>query len=66
MELLSPAGSYQHAIAAFKAGSDAIYIGGKSFSARMSAENFSDEEIIKLMVEFIMKFDPKMDFDPFN
>ena len=24
------------------------------------------EEIIKLMVEFIMKFDPKMDFDPFN
>ena len=49
MELLSPAGSYQHAIAAFKAGSDAIYIGGKSFSARMSAENFSDEEILKII-----------------
>ena len=24
------------------------------------------EEIIQLMVEFIMKFDPNMDFDPFN
>lgn len=24
------------------------------------------EEIIQLMVEFIMKFDPQMDFDPFN
>lgn len=49
MELLSPAGSFQHAIAAFKAGSDAIYIGGKSFSARMSAENFSNEEILEII-----------------
>ena len=49
MELLSPAGNYQAAFSAFNAGSDAIYVGGKSFSARMSAENFSDEEMIKII-----------------
>ena len=48
MELLSPCGSYQHALAAFKSGADAIYIGGKNFSARMNCENFSDDEIVKI------------------
>ena len=43
MELLSPSGNYSSALNAFNAGSDAIYIGGKAFSARMNAENFSDE-----------------------
>lgn len=45
MELLSPGGNYQAALIALNAGADAVYIGGKSFSARMSAENFSDEEM---------------------
>lgn len=49
MELLSPSGNYSSALSAFNAGSDAIYIGGKAFSARMSAENFSDEEMIKII-----------------
>ena len=45
MELLSPAGNLQSAYSAFKGGADAIYLGGKQFSARASADNFSDEEI---------------------
>ena len=49
MELLSPSGNYSSALSAFNAGSDAIYIGGKAFSARMNAENFSDEEMIKII-----------------
>ena len=49
MELLSPAGNYKNALTAFNAGADAIYIGGKAFSARMSAENFSNEEIISII-----------------
>jgi len=45
MELLSPAGNLLSAYSAFKGGADAIYIGGKQFSARASAINFSNEEI---------------------
>lgn len=45
MELLAPAGSSQALRAAVMSGADAVYIGGKRFSARGSAENFSDEEI---------------------
>ena len=49
MELLSPAGNYRSAIASFNAGSDAIYLGGKLFSARMNADNFSDDEIVQII-----------------
>lgn len=49
MELLSPSGNYNSSIKAFNAGADAIYIGGKKFSARMSADNFSNEEIIEII-----------------
>ena len=45
MELLAPSGNLSSALAALKAGADAIYLGGKSFSARASADNFTDEEI---------------------
>lgn len=45
MELLAPSGNISSALAALKAGADAIYLGGKSFSARASADNFSLEEI---------------------
>lgn len=49
MELLSPAGNIQNAYSAFKAGADAIYIGGKSFSARAAANNFTNEEIKEIV-----------------
>lgn len=45
MELLAPAGSPAHLIAALDAGADAVYLGGKLFSARKFAGNFSDEEM---------------------
>ena len=45
MELLAPAGSTESLIAALRCGADAVYIGGKNFSARGNAQNFSDEEI---------------------
>ncbi len=46
-ELLAPAGSYETLVSAVKGGTDAIYIGGKMFNARMNAKNFGDEEIKK-------------------
>jgi len=45
MELLAPAGNILAAYSAFKGGADAIYLGGKQFSARASADNFSEDEI---------------------
>ena len=45
MELLAPAGNLLAAYSALKGGADAIYLGGKKFSARASADNFSNEEI---------------------
>lgn len=44
MELLAPAGGKTQFIAAVENGADAVYIGGKNFSARNNAQNFSDEE----------------------
>lgn len=44
-ELLSPAGSMESLKAAVNNGCDAVYLGGKDFNARSSAENFSLEEI---------------------
>ncbi len=45
MELLAPAGSPEALFAAVSFGADAVYIGGKNFSARHGAKNFSDEEL---------------------
>ena len=45
MELLAPAGSPEHLRAALDAGADAVYLGGKLFSARRFAGNFSNEEL---------------------
>ena len=44
-EILAPAGSMETLQAALRSGADAVYIGGKRFSARSSAANFSAEEI---------------------
>ena len=46
-ELLSPAGDLITLKAAIENGADAVYIGGKNFSARKNAKNFSDEEIFE-------------------
>lgn len=45
MEVLAPAGSPESLAAAVRAGADAVYLGGRSFSARASAKNFSDEDL---------------------
>lgn len=47
LELLAPAGSLDALKAAINNGADAVYIGGKNFSARKYATNFSNEEIIQ-------------------
>ncbi|AMP20495.1 hypothetical protein AZF37_04330 [endosymbiont 'TC1' of Trimyema compressum] len=46
IELLAPAGRIEQLKAAAVNGADAVYFGGSAFSARQSARNFSDEEII--------------------
>lgn len=43
LEILAPAGSPESLQAAVRAGADAVYLGGPSFSARASAQNFSLE-----------------------
>ena len=45
MEILAPAGSPEGLVAAIKGGCDAVYLGGKNFGARASADNFSDTEL---------------------
>lgn len=47
MELLAPVGNREALYAAIENGADAVYLGGKNFSARQSAENFSDQEIAR-------------------
>lgn len=46
-ELLAPAGSFESVSAAVRCGADAVYVGGKRFSARAGAANFSDSELEK-------------------
>ena len=48
-ELLAPAGNLACALAAFDAGADAVYAGLKKFNARERTENFSPEELSKLL-----------------
>ncbi len=45
LELLAPAGSMEALRAAVQNGADAVYLGGGGFNARMSAKNFSAEEL---------------------
>lgn len=46
-ELLAPAGSFVSLKAVIEAGCDAVYLGGKSFSARSFATNFDNNELIE-------------------
>lgn len=49
VELLSPVGSKESMIAALNNGCDAIYLGGKDFNARQSANNFTNEELKEII-----------------
>ena len=45
VELLAPVGSFEALKAAVQNGANAVYLGGKEFSARASANNFDREEL---------------------
>ncbi len=50
-ELLAPAGNYDKMQTAFNFGADAVYLGGKQFSLRTFADNFTIEQL-KSAVQF--------------
>lgn len=50
-EVLAPCGGFESLAAALNTGADAVYCGMKKFSARRNAENFSDEELEKAVLE---------------
>lgn len=58
-ELLAPAGEYDSLRAAVLNGADAVYVGGKSFSARQFAGNFDDDEMIEA-VRFCHAYNAKI------
>jgi len=47
--ILAPAGNRAAFFAALAAGADAVYCGLKRFSARMTAENFTPDELARLV-----------------
>ena len=58
-ELLSPAGSYESAIAAIQNGCDAIYLGGMRFGARAFANNF-DETMLTDIIKYAHSYGVKV------
>ena len=50
IELLAPAGSYETFCAVIAAGADAVYVGGTAFGARAYANNFSEEELLTMLM----------------
>ena len=51
IELLAPAGNLEKAKIAILYGADAVYSGGKQFSLRSRASNFSIDEIAWLIAD---------------
>ncbi len=45
LEILAPAGSMEALVAAIRCGANAVYLGGKDFSARQNAANFDNDEL---------------------
>ena len=58
-ELLAPAGDLERLKIAFLYGADAVYVGGKDFSLRANAKNFSKEELKEAMI-IANKFNKKV------
>lgn len=58
-ELLMPAGDIHTLYTCFRYGADAVYIGGKNFSLRAKASNFSMDEI-KEAIEYAHKINKKI------
>lgn len=50
VELLAPAGDMERLKIAYLYGADAVYVGGKRFSMRANAKNFSTTDIKKACV----------------
>ncbi len=65
VELLSPAGDFDTALAAFDAGADAVYCGLSDFSARAFAKNFDCESLSNL-VRYARKEEGKKVYVTFN
>lgn len=59
IELLAPAGSFEKMQFAFLYGADAVYFGGKDYSLRANAKNFSTSEI-KEAVEYAHSINKKV------
>jgi len=59
LELLMPAGNLKKLKSAFHFGADAVYLGGKSFSLRAFADNFTLDEI-KEGIEFAHNLNKKV------
>ena len=47
IEILAPCGGFDSITAAVRSGADAVYVGGRLFSARASAQNFDSDELKK-------------------
>ena len=47
LELLAPAGNFSKLKTAIYYGADAVYVGGKNFSLRAYANNFTNEELLE-------------------
>lgn len=59
IELLSPAGDFERLKIALRYGADAVYIGGKNYSLRANAINFTNEEL-KEAVEYAHSLNKKV------
>ena len=59
LELLAPAGNWDALVAALENGADAVYLGGKAFSARQFADNLT-LDMIKKAVEYAHLRDAKI------
>ena len=59
VELLAPAGNFNKLKTAFYFGADAVYVGGKDFSLRSFADNFTRDEL-KSAIEFAHKLNKKV------
>lgn len=59
VELLAPAGEFESLRAAILNGANAVYVGGKVFSARQFAGNFDDNEMVEA-VRFCHSYNAKI------